>query len=285
MTDKDKIKIAFSKAAATYDAHSGLQREVASLLAERICAYIDRYAGAMEPACSPADATAPFPGPSSPSMAVLDVGCGTGRVIEALGCALPDARIHGCDISFAMLGKARGKLGPAALIASDCEALCFADSSFDIIASSLTYQWSGDLKASIREAKRTLKPGGLFAFSTLGPGTLHELYECYSSVCEYRRPIELKGADEIRGLIKDSGLEAVSIESIRIVKDYPHLMGLVKTLKNLGASPNRDTGGEGLSKGALLKEAGRIYRERFPAPEGAGIQATYDVIYAATRKG
>ena len=96
--------------------------------------------------------------------------------------------------------------------------------------------------------------------------------------------MEFKGADEIAGLIKNAELEAVTIENIRIVKGYPHLTGLIRTLKNIGASPNRNTGGKGLSKGALLKEAGRIYGERHPVPGGTGIQATYDVIYAAARK-
>ncbi|MBI5826822.1 MAG: methyltransferase domain-containing protein [Deltaproteobacteria bacterium] len=282
--DKERIKKSFSRAAATYDAHSGLQREVASLLAERICAYINGYAGAMGPAWTPADATAPFPGPSSQAMTVLDVGCGTGWVIEAVSRALPDARICGSDISLAMLGKAREKPGATALVASDCEALPFADKSFDVIASSLTYQWSGDLRASIREAVRTLKPGGLFAFSTLGPSTLRELYERCSSVCGYSIPVELKGPDEIRGLVEEAGLEAITIENIRIVKNYPHLMELVRTLKNIGASPNRIIRGRGLS-GALLKEAGRAYAERHPAPDGAGILATYDVIYLLARKG
>ncbi|MBI5902936.1 MAG: methyltransferase domain-containing protein [Deltaproteobacteria bacterium] len=284
MTDKERIKKSFSRAAGTYDAHSGLQREVASLLAERIRAYINSYAGAMGPAWTPAYATAPFPGPSSQVLYVLDVGCGTGWVIEALGRALPDARICGSDISLAMLGKAREKPGATALVASDCEALPFADDSFDVIASSLTYQWSGDLRASIREAVRTLRSGGLFAFSTLGPSTMRELYECYSSICEYQRPVELRGPDEIRGLMEEAGLEAVTIENVRIVKNYPHLMRLARTLKNIGASPNRIIKGSGLS-GALLKEAGRVYAQRHPAPDGTGILATYDVIYLLARKG
>lgn len=284
MTDKERIKKSFSRAAGTYDAHSGLQREVADLLAERIRAHINRYAGAMGPACATADGAARLPGPSGASMAFLDVGCGTGWVIGAIHRALPDARICGSDISLAMLGKAREKHGTAAFAASDCEALPFADDSFDVISSSLTYQWSGDLRASIREAARTLRSGGLFAFSTLGPETLRELYECCSSICGYDIPVELKGTDELRGLVEDDGLWPVSIDNTRVVKRYSHLRELARTLKNIGASPDRVIKGRGLS-GALLKEAGRVYAERHPAPDGAGILATYDVIYLLARKG
>lgn len=285
MNDKDKIKKSFSRAAGTYDTHSGLQREVADLLAERIRAHINRYAGAIGPACGGADGTPTLHAGPGTALDVLDVGCGTGWVIEALRRVLPTARIIGLDISLAMLGKAREKPGAIALVASDCEALPFADRSFDVIASSLTYQWSGDLKASIREAVRTLRPGGLFAFSTLGPGTLREIYECCSSVCEYQRPVAFKGVDEISALIEEAGLEAVTIENIGIVKNYPHLMELARTLKNIGASPNRSIKGSGLSGNGLLKEAGRVYAERHPAPDGPGITATYDVIYLLARKG
>lgn len=283
MTDKERVKKSFSRAAPTYDAHSGLQREVADLLAERVCAYINGYAGATGPSCPTAPATTRSPGPPSPALRVLDVGCGTGWVIGAINRLLPDARICGSDISLAMLGKAGEKHGEAAFAAADCEALPFADESFDVIASSLTYQWSADLGASFSEAARTLRPGGLFAFSTLGPSTLRELYGCCSSVCGYSGPVELKGADELRGLVEEAGLEIAAMDSVRLVRTYPHLAGLARTLRNIGASPIRAIKDNGLS-GALLKEAGRLYAKRHPAPDGTGITATYDVIYLLSGK-
>ena len=48
-----------------------------------------------------------------PGDALLDVGCGTGTLLQALSSAFPSAKLTGIDPSSAMLDVARAKLGPA----------------------------------------------------------------------------------------------------------------------------------------------------------------------------
>ena len=150
MTDKKSVKNAFSRAAGTYDKHSQLQGEVAARLAQRIMAYIGAYTGGGEHALA-GTAGGVSTGPPVSIKTLLDVGCRTGGVLEALALA-PETRIHGCDISFAMLDKARGNSArrPYRL---GLRGVSFADSSFDIVASSPAYQWSGDMAGHPRGRK------------------------------------------------------------------------------------------------------------------------------------
>lgn len=263
---KSAIKASFSKAAPTYDENCGLQREVASMLA------------GLAASRAPVPLSAPTGSILSTGchLSALDIGCGTGALMDKLAEKLPGIRFTGSDVSLPMLLKASEK-GASRLVAADCEALPFIDAEFDIAASSLAYQWAGDTLEAFKEAARVLRPGGLFAFSTLGPGTFSELKSVYSSIRGHDEAIRYKSREKLLKLMVEAGFEAVRAEEVSIVKVYAGLFDFIKTLKGIGAAPKGETG-PGLSSGALLRKADRIYRERFPCPDGQGITATYNVI-------
>ncbi|MBI5492844.1 MAG: methyltransferase domain-containing protein [Deltaproteobacteria bacterium] len=275
LPDKIKIRRSFSEAASTYDSSSGLQMEVADELA----AMAAGLAARKEYACQPS--LAPMPVFAGTDHLVLDIGCGTGRLIGSLKRSFPGSIVLGSDIALPMVMKARENLKACGgLTVSDCESLPFMDSIFDMVVSSLTYQWT-DISASISEAQRVLKPGGLFLFSTLGPMTLRELRECTGAGA----PAAFKDAVEVSSELKRAGFEEAASGRKTIVKRYGSLKELARTLKNIGAAP-RPSGcrDKGLSKGAPLRRAGAAYEERFPSPEG-GIVATYEIIFASGVKG
>lgn len=100
--------------------------------------------------------------------AVLDEGCTAGRSTRAIKRAFPEAQLHGCDVCEGSL-----RLGALRNIEENCdvtltqcsvEALSFPDASFDVVAS----QWLWHelppeaIRRSIVEARRVLRPGGLF---------------------------------------------------------------------------------------------------------------------------
>lgn len=274
--DRNSVKKSFSRAADTYDSNSTLQKEVASDLARRAGALIANTVPHGAFRVSDSKAAGRF----------LDVGCGTGNLIGEIKKVCPEASVYGCDISLQMLLKTRSKYCDKSLAASDCGSLPFAPSSFDFVASSLTYQWAQDLNAAFREAERVLRPEGLFFFTTLGPSTLNELrtaFRAASPSSEGFSLMEFKGTDEVSEAVEEAGLECLNIEAAPIVKRYADLMELLKTLKKIGASPPVKSG-KGLSMGLIIKEAAKAYAERFPAPDGGGIVATYEVIFAAARK-
>ena len=96
--------------------------------------------------------------------AVLDFGCGIGRVAVALA---PDAgRVVGVDLSAAMVGQARERaagLANAAFEATDGGPLPFPDASFDLVLAVDSFPYlvrAGVLAAQLADFARVLRPGG-----------------------------------------------------------------------------------------------------------------------------
>lgn len=287
---KKIIGESFSKAADTYDLHSDLQKEVAGWLADRVRAFKDQQKTAQI-----MDAHGQWAGADGASMTssppveimVLDIGCGTGNMAVLLGGILTKAAICATDLAVPMIEKTRERLGARALLsASDCEALPFIDSTFEIIVSSLAYQWAHNPAQAFKEAARVLKQNGRFFFATLGPATLGELRFCYNEASEGRRypgPEEYPGTDVLTSHIREAGLEPVSMERHIVRKRYSSLYCLIRTLKMIGAAPDHKDKNGSAQSGMTLRRAGRVYDELFASPEG-GIIATYEVILVSAKK-
>jgi SAM-dependent methyltransferase len=99
-------------------------------------------------------------------LAWLDVGCGKG---ELLRCGLGQfAAVAGCDPSEEMLRECRDL--PVQL-QRDPGTLPFADASFDLVTAACVYHHLGpqQQQALTRDARRVLRPGGLFAIFEHNP--------------------------------------------------------------------------------------------------------------------
>lgn len=96
---------------------------------------------------------------------VLEVACGTGRNLNAIGRRYPSARLCGFDISEQMLISARAKLGGRVGLSQgdacnfDAKAM-FGVNGFDHIVLSYSLSMIPDWENALREAKRNLAPGG-----------------------------------------------------------------------------------------------------------------------------
>lgn len=287
---KKIIRESFSKAASTYDLHSCLQKDVAVWLADRVRTYKDQQDTAqIMNACIQVVGAAAGPMASSPpdEIKALDIGCGTGNMAVLLSGILTKAAIYATDLAMPMLEKTRERFKARPLLAaSDCEALPFSDSTFDIIVSSLAYQWAQNIVQAFKEAARTLKPGGRLFFATLGPATLHELRSCYNEALadgRYPGPQGYPDALALSSYIREAGLELRSIEKQIVHRRYESIYGLIRTLKMIGAAPARNSKRGTAAGDMTLRRAGRIYAERFAAPEG-GVIATYEVILVCAEK-
>jgi trans-aconitate methyltransferase len=95
--------------------------------------------------------------------AVLDAGCGTGALAEALAARDPTARITGVDLSEAFLDAARARVPAAGFRRADIARLPDADASHDAALCLLVLQFVPDRAAAAAELLRVTRPGGLVA--------------------------------------------------------------------------------------------------------------------------
>jgi ubiquinone/menaquinone biosynthesis C-methylase UbiE len=92
---------------------------------------------------------------------VLDVGCGTGVLLDALARTSPRALLFGLDISRKMLAVARRRgAGVSRLVAGDVASLPFAAGRFDVVVSTNAFHFWIDPAAALRELRRVLTPAG-----------------------------------------------------------------------------------------------------------------------------
>ncbi len=87
---------------------------------------------------------------------VLDVGCGTGALLEQLQ---KSREASGADLSALALGFAHDR-GIKNLVQADAQALPFETESFDACISLDVIEHVPDDQAAVREIARVLKPGG-----------------------------------------------------------------------------------------------------------------------------
>lgn len=123
-----------------------------------------------------------------PGARVLDLCCGTGDLLLALGGASAPAFPRlGIDFCHPMLVAARGKVErrrvDAALVEADALALPLADGSLDVVATAFGFRNLANYERGLREIERVLKPGGTAAILEFSQPPSHlfaALYRFYS---------------------------------------------------------------------------------------------------------
>ncbi len=99
---------------------------------------------------------------------VLDMGCGVGAMAMGLKQALPQAEVHGLDLSAPFVRFAHlwaNDLGlELHMRQADAANTGYDDAGFDLIVSQILFHetWHDKLPAIMREAHRLLRPGGVF---------------------------------------------------------------------------------------------------------------------------
>jgi ubiquinone/menaquinone biosynthesis C-methylase UbiE len=95
--------------------------------------------------------------------AILDVGCGTGRLLRAAADQFPDARLDGVDAAEGMIEQAKASAGPATRIdfqLATAEHLPFPDGQFDLAFSTMTFHHWADQRRGVTEMARVMAPSG-----------------------------------------------------------------------------------------------------------------------------
>lgn len=106
---------------------------------------------------------------------VLDLGCGTGRLLERAAEKWPDARLIGVDLSSQMIAEARRKHAGDSRFrfeVGDAAALPLEAASVDAVFSTISFHHWGDQLGGVREVARVLRSGGLFVLADIQPPLL-----------------------------------------------------------------------------------------------------------------
>jgi trans-aconitate 2-methyltransferase len=108
---------------------------------------------------------------------VLDAGCGSGRITEALVARLPGGRVIGVDASRSMIEAARRRLGDAVdLRVADLVGLDLAGDTVDVVFSTATFHWIADHDALFRSLRGVLREGGRLVAQCGGAGNIARVH-------------------------------------------------------------------------------------------------------------
>jgi ubiquinone/menaquinone biosynthesis C-methylase UbiE len=133
-------------------------------------------------------------GLKDPPCCIIDIGCGTGRLLRAASVRWPEAQLFGVDPAEQMISEAN-RLNPNATFRlAAAESLPFSDNIADIILSSLSFHHWADQTKGLQEVARVLRPGGFFCLAD------HTIWLARLS------GEKVKGRDQIRALMMGAGL-------------------------------------------------------------------------------
>jgi len=100
---------------------------------------------------------------------VLDVGCGTGRLLRKAKARWPQAQFIGVDPANGMIENARRLMPEAKFYVGQAESLPLPDASVDLVFSTVSYNFWQDKEKGLSEIKRVLQVGGRLYIADIWP--------------------------------------------------------------------------------------------------------------------
>lgn len=245
---KRKIAKSFGDASQSYDLAANIQKKACTLLFDALA---ERRL--------------------LPSENILEIGCGTGNLTKLLLRGFPNSEVLATDISDTMLRKCDHNI-------AGCKRLNLSlmdgenpqlNGSYDLITSSLAFQWFEDQNNAIRNLQRFLKPQGQILFTTLGQKTFQEWRACHDVV----------GTD-YAGMNYISSHDLIGHQTTFDVKTlYPDSLSFLRVLKSIGAT----TLSEG-RKPYTHRQLKKLLAALDATATSRGVGITYEIILNTVRK-
>jgi ubiquinone/menaquinone biosynthesis C-methylase UbiE len=98
---------------------------------------------------------------------ILDIGCGTGRLLCRMQARWPLAGLVGVDLSEGMVAHARQQIHRAQIYLAPAEHLPLENASVDLVTSTVSFHHWTDQAQGVCEAARVLRQGGLFVLADM----------------------------------------------------------------------------------------------------------------------
>ena len=175
-------------------------------------------------------------------------------------------------------------LFPQARIVEDAETLDLASQAHDLVIHAMCLHWSDDPVGQLVQARRALKPDGLFLAVSLGGETLQELRAALGQA-----EVEISGGlsprvapmGELRdmgGLIQRAGLSLPVADAVKKTVTYRSMFHLMHDLRDMGETNVLNTRHSAIPPRSLFARAAELYAENFPAEEKR-IQSSFEFVF------
>jgi malonyl-CoA O-methyltransferase len=210
---------------------------------------------------------------------VLDLGCGTGFLIDALMTTFAPKTITGIDFAPSMVEACRRRWTGQRFICVDAEEF-EPSATYDLIASNFTFQWIEDIRSTLRKYVSHLKSGGTLALAVPVQGSLRELRE--TSLQANGRPIQLlefPEPDSILAVFTEMTALWLEYHLEDVLAYFDQPLDVLKSLKGIGASFGNDSA---YTVGEMRKLV-KIYRNYY-CEEKSGHPLTYRVLFLIVRE-
>ena len=214
--------------------------------------------------------------------AILDLGCGDGKITVEIARRVPRGQAVGIDSSREMIGFARAKFPPAQypnleFAVMDAQAISFQE-QFDLVLSNSALHWVADHRPILEGIFRCLKPGGQVIIQMMGRGGLLAMAPAVAKVIgdprwkdgfkNFRSPHGFYGPEEYRAWVLAAGLRPLRVELVPRTIAHPGreaMIGWIRTtwLSLLGCVPLAEHGN------FVVSLADAYLQMHPPGPDGA----------------
>ncbi len=174
--------------------------------------------------------------------------------------------------------------GMDARIVADDDVLDLPTETFDLVIHAMALHWANDPVGQIIQARRALRPDGLFMAACLGGQTLQELRaalgQAEAEVTGGMSP-RIAPMGEIRdlgALLQRSGLALPVADALPLTTSYATPLALMHELRAMGENNALDARLRHPTRSSVLKRATEIYSQNF-AEENGRITATFELIF------
>ena len=149
---------------------------------------------------------------------LLDVGCGTGRLLRKVAARWPNARLMGVDLSEGMLDVARRLAPGVEFRVGGAETLSLPAASVDAALSTISFHHWNDQAAGLRNIARMLRPSGVFCLADIVlPVGLARLYQAVNphGLLVFFQHYRKNSPATVRDLFSQSGLRVIAQRRMR----------------------------------------------------------------------
>jgi malonyl-CoA O-methyltransferase len=250
LMNSNLVRYKFGKSIATYDDNAYAQKEIVVKLATLISAL---YSGIPR--------------------TILEIGCGTGLLTRNILPLFSSAYYYLNDIN-EKVETLMPALFPAnnfTFIGGDAQTVDLP-CGIDLLVSSSTIQWFGNLPVFAQKAYQSLSPGGYMFLSTFGRNNLKEIRKLTGTGLEYSSPERLRE-------IFSSGFEILHLSEEEIPVSFDSPTEILSHFRRTGVNAN--------CSGIMRTQSGlrsfcNSYDKMFS--DGTKVILTYNPIYLVLNK-